>query len=212
MLSPALAALWRTAQDAGPKPAAESPRAPATRSSALPPVSDDQHAPIVGETSFGEFLSALNPLQHLPLVGTIYRAITGDTVQPAYRVLGGFLLGGPVGAVTSAVGAAVEALWQDRGAGEAAPVPATAVAVAPAAPAAASQPDPGALSSMSRPGSPLTPAPASPDSMHATDAEARLRRLRAATASYARDVQAPLLALAQSRGLAEAPTAGRPGM
>jgi hypothetical protein len=211
MLSPALALQWRATQEAGPAPAADAPRAPATRSAALPPVTDDQHVPIVGETSFGEFLSALNPLQHLPVVGTIYRAITGDTVQPAYRVLGGLLLGGPIGAVTSAVGAAVEALWQDRGANDTAPAPPTAVAIA-----AASRPDPGALASMSRPGSPPAPAPAqasaSADTTRAADAEDRLRRLRAATTSYARDVQAPLLALAQSRGLAEAPTAGRPGM
>jgi hypothetical protein len=208
MLSPAQAAQWRTTQDAGPAPAAEPARAPATRASALPPVSDDQHVPIVGETSFAEFLSALNPLQHLPVVGTIYRAVTGDSVQPAYRVLGGLLLGGPIGAVTSAVGAAVEALWQDRGASETAPVPNTAVA---AVPALSTRPDPGALASMARPESPPVPARADASATRAADAEDRLRRLRAATTSYARDVQAPLLALAQSRGLAETPTAGRPG-
>src|SRR3954463_16132023 len=52
--------------------------------------------------SFGEFLSALNPLQHIPIVGPIYRAITGDPLAPAARVLGGALLGGPLGLIASA--------------------------------------------------------------------------------------------------------------
>ncbi len=30
--------------------------------------------------TFSEILSDLNPLQYLPVVGTIYRAVTGDTV------------------------------------------------------------------------------------------------------------------------------------
>lgn len=51
--------------------------------------------------SFGSVLSALNPLQYLPVVGTIYRATTGDEVaEPVRRIgsaVGSFLLGGPVG-------------------------------------------------------------------------------------------------------------------
>jgi hypothetical protein len=33
-----------------------------------------------GDISFGDVLSALNPLQYLPVVGSIYRAVTGDTI------------------------------------------------------------------------------------------------------------------------------------
>src|SRR5258708_11033641 len=52
--------------------------------------------------SFHDLLSSINPLQHIPIVGTIYRAITGDAPPPpAVRVIGGILLGGPVGLVTS---------------------------------------------------------------------------------------------------------------
>ncbi len=59
------------------------------------------------ETTFRDVLSALNPLQYLPVVGTIYRAITGDSPPEALRVVGsmivGGLMGGPFGVALSAV-------------------------------------------------------------------------------------------------------------
>lgn len=58
--------------------------------------------------SFSDVLSAINPLQHIPVVGTIYRAVTGDTIGPTARVLGGALLGGPLGLIASAANAVVE--------------------------------------------------------------------------------------------------------
>jgi hypothetical protein len=43
----------------------------------------------------------MNPLQYLPVVGTIYRAVTGDVIPEALRDLGSMLvsglLGGPIG-------------------------------------------------------------------------------------------------------------------
>lgn len=51
--------------------------------------------------SFHDVLSALNPLQYLPVVGTIYRAVTGDEIPEVVRRAGSLLvsalLGGPVG-------------------------------------------------------------------------------------------------------------------
>ena len=51
--------------------------------------------------SFHDVLSALNPLQYLPVIGTIYRAATGDLIPEPVRRLGSLLvsglLGGPVG-------------------------------------------------------------------------------------------------------------------
>lgn len=55
-----------------------------------------------------DFFSIINPLQHLPLVGSLYRDLTGDTIKPGARVLGGMLFGGPVGMVGGAFNAAVE--------------------------------------------------------------------------------------------------------
>lgn len=55
--------------------------------------------------SFVDVLSALNPLQYLPVVGTIYRAVTGNTIPEPIRLAGSLvvsgLMGGPVGVVTN---------------------------------------------------------------------------------------------------------------
>ena len=60
--------------------------------------------------SFGDILDTLNPLQHLPIVSTLYRAFTGDAIAPAPRVLGDALFGGPIGAATGIVNAAIKYL------------------------------------------------------------------------------------------------------
>jgi len=51
--------------------------------------------------SFHDLLSIVNPLQHLPVVSTIYRAVTGDTIKPFERVAGDTLYGGVWGFVSS---------------------------------------------------------------------------------------------------------------
>ena len=57
-------------------------------------------------------LSALNPLQYLPVLGTIYRAVTGDQISEPLRRIGSFivsgLLGGPVGAAINVATLAAE--------------------------------------------------------------------------------------------------------
>ena len=59
-----------------------------------------------GGMTVGEFVSCLNPLQYLPVVGTIYRAVTGDTIPEPVREAGSLvvsgLTGGPVGVALSA--------------------------------------------------------------------------------------------------------------
>ena len=58
-----------------------------------------------GNISFLDILSALNPLQYLPVVGTIYRAVTGNTVPEPVRMVGSLvasgLMGGPIGVITN---------------------------------------------------------------------------------------------------------------
>jgi hypothetical protein len=56
-----------------------------------------------GEFSFVDFLDIINPLQHIPGISSLYRAITGDEIAPHARVLGGTLFGGPSGFVSAAV-------------------------------------------------------------------------------------------------------------
>lgn len=58
--------------------------------------------------TFADLLDAINPLQHLPIIAPLYREITGDTISPAARIIGGGLFGGPLGLVASMVDAAIE--------------------------------------------------------------------------------------------------------
>src|SRR5580692_4886065 len=55
--------------------------------------------------SFHALLSALNPLRYLPVVGTIYRAATGDVIPEGLRYAGSMLasglLGGPIGLLSN---------------------------------------------------------------------------------------------------------------
>ena len=52
--------------------------------------------------SFDDFLDIINALQHIPVVSTIYRHLTGDTIKPFERLAGDTLYGGLWGGVSSA--------------------------------------------------------------------------------------------------------------
>lgn len=62
--------------------------------------------------SFKDFilglLDIINPLQHIPIVSTIYRKITGDEISPVARVAGDALYGGPIGAAVGLADVVVE--------------------------------------------------------------------------------------------------------
>lgn len=58
--------------------------------------------------TFGDLLDFINPLQHIPVVSTIYRAITGDEIGIGPRMIGGAALGGIIGLGLSTVNAAME--------------------------------------------------------------------------------------------------------
>jgi len=57
--------------------------------------------------SFHDILDAINPLQHIPVVSTIYRAVTGDTLGNASRVVGDGLYGGVIGVIAGLVDVSV---------------------------------------------------------------------------------------------------------
>lgn len=61
-----------------------------------------------GESVFHRLLDIVNPLQHLPVVGTIYRAATGEHIGPIEKIAGDGLYGGIWGAVTAAADVAFE--------------------------------------------------------------------------------------------------------
>ncbi|MCE9523008.1 MAG: hypothetical protein K8S25_11340 [Alphaproteobacteria bacterium] len=69
--------------------------------SILPPAFDAMPQPSVKREGdgfgFDDFLDVINPLQHLPLIGTLYREATGDEIQAPARLAGGALFGGLFG-------------------------------------------------------------------------------------------------------------------
>lgn len=84
------------------------------------PVINDGHnggpVEIQGDMSFWDFLDIINPLQHIPIVSTVYREITGDTIQPSMRIMGDMLYGGVIGGMASIANAVIEqATGQDVG-------------------------------------------------------------------------------------------------
>ncbi|HEY0265228.1 MAG TPA: hypothetical protein VGC16_00660 [Rhizomicrobium sp.] len=62
------------------------------------------------EGFFHHILDIVNPLQHLPVVGTIYRAITGEHIGVVEQIAGDALYGGLWGAVSSVAGVAFQSL------------------------------------------------------------------------------------------------------
>jgi hypothetical protein len=79
----------------------------ASPASAVPPASR-------ARAGFRLFLSELNPLQYIPVIGTLYRAATGDTIPERARLVGSFVVsgleGGPIGLAINAAVTAAEKL------------------------------------------------------------------------------------------------------
>lgn len=99
------------------------------------------------DMSFWDVLDVVNPLQHIPIVNSIYRAVTGDEIGAPARVMGGILFGGVVGGAAAIANAVLEQstgrdlgdhVLASLGAGGQEAGAATAVAQAPA-PASAAQ-------------------------------------------------------------------------
>jgi hypothetical protein len=83
-----------TASIAAFQPSTNAPAA--SGSFAAADASDDD-----SDFSFHDLISIINPLQHIPVVSTIYRAVTGDTIKPLERIAGDTLYGGTWGLVSS---------------------------------------------------------------------------------------------------------------
>ena len=75
------------------------------------PIGPDGYWPQPLDVPFSDVLKALNPLQHVPVVGTIYRATTGDTIPAPLQILGAGIFGGPIGILGAAVMSFVGALF-----------------------------------------------------------------------------------------------------
>ena len=67
--------------------------------------------------SFADLVDTINPLQHIPVVSSIYRELTGDQISNQARIAGGALYGGAIGFVASMVNSAIDvATGEDIGA------------------------------------------------------------------------------------------------
>lgn len=58
--------------------------------------------------NFRDVLDLINPIQHIPIIGNLYRNLTGDVAAPAIRIAGGALFGGPLGAAFAAANVALK--------------------------------------------------------------------------------------------------------
>jgi hypothetical protein len=92
------------------------PAAVAGGGSSLDPGAEAVPGEGVGESTFEMLLRGLNPLHHLPVVGMIYRAVTGETVPGAERIavsaVTSAFIGGPLGILGTVVGMAAEEIWK----------------------------------------------------------------------------------------------------
>ncbi|HXP74761.1 MAG TPA: hypothetical protein VN823_11500 [Stellaceae bacterium] len=70
------------------------------------PAPDDGKPHLWGQKGFHfhDLLDALNPLQHLPVISTVYRWITGDTIGNIPRIVGDAIYGGIPGFVSGLFG------------------------------------------------------------------------------------------------------------
>lgn len=66
---------------------------------------------------FGDFIDIVNPLQHIPIVATVYRNFTGDQIGAAPRVIGGALWG-RIGGFVTGLANAVVAWWSGKDIGD----------------------------------------------------------------------------------------------
>lgn len=60
------------------------------------------------EFGFGDLIDIVNPLHHIPLVSVLYESVTGDTIKPSGRIIGGAVFGGFAGAAAGIANAIVE--------------------------------------------------------------------------------------------------------
>jgi len=78
------------------------------------PAADQSSAEPVAAKPKESFLHHLwdvvNPLQHLPIIGTLYRAVTGEKLDAVEKIAGDTLYGGLWGAVSSIADVAFEGL------------------------------------------------------------------------------------------------------
>lgn len=93
-----------------PQPLTASAKGAQAVSSASAPAKDDSKDD--DGFSFWDLIDVINPLQHIPVISSIYRDITGDTIKQSSQITGDIassaLIGGPIGLLTGVLGAVFE--------------------------------------------------------------------------------------------------------
>ncbi|MFA6279480.1 MAG: hypothetical protein WC612_01625 [Bdellovibrionales bacterium] len=80
---------------------------------------DTTNVPTTDENlSLDDLVDLLNPLQHIPIVGTIYRAVTGDTIKPDVQVVGSILFGLATGSVLVSAASGIASAIFEQNTGE----------------------------------------------------------------------------------------------
>ena len=60
------------------------------------------------EFGFADLIDMVNPLHHVPVVGHLYREMTGDEIKPIGKIMGGAVFGGAIGAASGLVNVIIE--------------------------------------------------------------------------------------------------------
>ena len=63
-----------------------------------------------GSFSFKDILDMINPLQHLPVISTLYRKLTGETIGGVARIVGGAIYG-RAGGIASMISSVANAIF-----------------------------------------------------------------------------------------------------
>lgn len=71
-----------------------------------------------GSFSFSDVIDMINPLQHLPIISTIYRKLTHDEMGDAARVVGDTLFGGLTGNWISSLATSLANAFVSQGTGK----------------------------------------------------------------------------------------------
>jgi|GEM_PF-1510078 len=75
----------------------------------MEPAAGAQVADAEGEEfGFGDLIDIVNPLHHIPLVSVLYESVTGDTIKPSGRIIGGAVFGGFAGAAAGIANVIIE--------------------------------------------------------------------------------------------------------
>ena len=71
---------------------------------------DEDGFQVFGEDGFTflDFIDIINPLQHIPIISTLYRELSGDTLDPGSSVIGSTLFFGPLGTAASLANVLIE--------------------------------------------------------------------------------------------------------